>query len=547
MMTMISSILLIEINAYAQVGGKDVTITASGSGKSQDESKQAALRSATEQAFGVFISSKTEIFNDKVVSDQMASVSSGNIKSYEVLNEAQLPDGRWGSTIKAIVSVDKLTSFVQAKGIAIEIQGGLFAINIKQQLLNEQGEFNVIGEMVGMLHEVMQTSFDYDVKNGDPKAVDMGSKNWEIPLEVAATANKNMEICASYAIKTLSSISLSSSEKDTYQSLNKQVFQVSVYYAGKNHDFYLRNKNSLNAIISFACNWPKYMRNFQLIEIGNEKGGKLDFEMKESFTKSISEKESLNKLYYPSAGEKFAEYSIVLKRSLSEIEKITAYKVRSYGVLSKFGYGGVIIKDPTSAGYFIGFAHDGNQTITIVQKESPADIADLKAGDKILSINGISVDNNLKELLGNAKSGGKKILLVVQKGLNGEKAEKVIRPIYQESSKGLVMSFCDIAYNTTTPDPTFKFWGNANQACKELVLNGYRDWYMPTSEEAKYIMQAYYFGLIQKDYWTCTENIKHSSPVFKAYNIVNPSNLGYGSESLFDAGNTHNLRPVRSF
>jgi hypothetical protein len=71
-------------SAFAQEPSKDVTITASGSGKTIEEAKQSAFRSATEQAFGAFISSKTEIFNDQVVADQMSSVSSGNIKSFEV-------------------------------------------------------------------------------------------------------------------------------------------------------------------------------------------------------------------------------------------------------------------------------------------------------------------------------------------------------------------------------------------------------------------------------------------------------------------------------
>jgi hypothetical protein len=82
----------------AQDAEKTVTIVVSGSGKTQDDAKQSALRSAIEQSFGAFISSKTEMFNDQVVADQMATVSSGNIKSYEVLNESQLPDGSWGVT-----------------------------------------------------------------------------------------------------------------------------------------------------------------------------------------------------------------------------------------------------------------------------------------------------------------------------------------------------------------------------------------------------------------------------------------------------------------
>lgn len=56
---------------YAQESDKVVSITVTGSGKTQDEAKQSALRSAIEQAFGAFISSKTEMLNDKVVTDQI--------------------------------------------------------------------------------------------------------------------------------------------------------------------------------------------------------------------------------------------------------------------------------------------------------------------------------------------------------------------------------------------------------------------------------------------------------------------------------------------
>jgi len=216
----------------AQDADKTVTLTVSGSGKTQEEAKQVGLRSAVEQAYGVFISSKTEIFNDQIVADQIASVASGNIQSFKLLNEAQLPDGSWGVTLKALVSVSKLTSFVEAKGIVIEIKGGMFALNIKQQLLNEQGEINAVSEMVGLLHEPMQTSFDYVIKSSDPKSLDAESKNWEIPLVVTATANKNMDFCANYCIKTLTALCLSSEEVSSYKSLNKNVFSVIINYKG---------------------------------------------------------------------------------------------------------------------------------------------------------------------------------------------------------------------------------------------------------------------------------------------------------------------------
>ena len=124
--------------ARAQDSDKTISITVSGSGKTQDEAKQSALRSAIEQSFGAFISSKTEILNDQLVTDQITSVANGNIQSFLILNESQLPNGSWAVTLKVIVSISKLTSFVESKGVAIEIKGSLFALNIKQELLNEE-------------------------------------------------------------------------------------------------------------------------------------------------------------------------------------------------------------------------------------------------------------------------------------------------------------------------------------------------------------------------------------------------------------------------
>ena len=70
MKSVVKSILLISLFItnnqiiFAQEAENEVTITVSGSGKTQEEAKQSALRSAIEQAFGAFISSKTEVFND---------------------------------------------------------------------------------------------------------------------------------------------------------------------------------------------------------------------------------------------------------------------------------------------------------------------------------------------------------------------------------------------------------------------------------------------------------------------------------------------------
>ena len=257
----------------AQDNSKNVTITVSGSGNTAEEAKQAALRSAIEQAYGSFISTKTEVFNDRVVADEMASVSSGNIQSYKMLNESQLPNGTWGVTLNALVSIDKLTSFAESKGMAVEIKGGIFALNIKQQLINEASEQKIVSELVEILHEALQVSFDYVLKAGEPKSKDGGSQNWEIPVTVSAIGNSNLDFSVDYLTKTLNAISLSENEVERYHTIEKPVYLVRIWqwqnhnYYKKSHYFYLRNRNTLSILLTLAGQWNFY-KNFPLLANG---------------------------------------------------------------------------------------------------------------------------------------------------------------------------------------------------------------------------------------------------------------------------------------
>ena len=346
---------------FAQDADKTVSIIVSGSGKTQDDAKQSALRSAIEQSFGAFISSKTEILNDQVVADQITSVANGNIQSFSILNESQLPDGSWGVTLKALVSVNKLTSFVEAKGIAIEINGGLFALNIKQQLLNEQGEIKAVSEMAQLLHEPMQISFDYTIKSGDPKSVDKESKNWEIPLVVTATANKNMDFCVNYCIKTLAALSLSSQEVENYKSLNKTVFPVVINYNTVSKTFYLRKESSINALNTLTSQWEFYTRLFTVQSGMDESNGTFTtntfyetvFNGKShihDFSNSRNYNNDSKTINFLTIGQQAATFSWQDKRTLSQIEKMTGYNVKPRGVVSQIKHGGFVVYEENGHG-----------------------------------------------------------------------------------------------------------------------------------------------------------------------------------------------------
>jgi hypothetical protein len=346
----------------AQTENKDVTITATGSGSSQEFAKQTALRNAIEQAFGTFISSKTEIFNDEIVADQMSSVSSGNVKSYEVLNESLLPNGTWASTLRVIVSVDKLTSFVEAKGITVEMKGGLFAMNIKQQLLNEESERNIISNLTGTIHNLLQQSFDYSLDVKDPQSVDGSSENWEVPMTIYVKPNRNMDFCKNYFLSTLNSIGLSNSELENYNRLKKPIFEIDFKFGDSLKKFFLRNQSSIIEFRRFE-NLSFYTHSFyidnglkSIREIGNSK-----MQVKENYYNRaeetmipiitfpfnndmikfpkmeinfISSRENKNQVVY--------SYNDVLR--LDDISKISKYEIKQDSIRNEFINGGYRIK-----------------------------------------------------------------------------------------------------------------------------------------------------------------------------------------------------------
>jgi hypothetical protein len=535
-------ILFITTIGVSQTDSKDVSITSSGRGKTQEEAKQAALRSATEQAFGAFISSKTEMFNDQVVADQMASVSSGNIKSFSLLNESQLPDGSWGVTIKVLVSIDKLTSFVESKGNSIDIKGGMFALNIKQQLLNEQGEFKAVCEMVGLLHEPMQISFDYTINSSNPVSLDNESKNWGIPLLVKANTNKNIDFCANYCIKTLSAISLTPDELASYQSLKKDVFPVIINYNGVTSTFYLRKEISINALQSFTNQWRFYLRLFTVqsgLDESNGKGKGDIHEFSYEFERDNVKKIVINFL---KAGQQAATYSWQDIRTLSQIEQITGYNVKPRGVISQFKHGGFVVYE-APAGYRVGFQMKklNSNEVLITTPGGIAEKSGIIPGDKIISINDILVENgNIFELLNRSEKTNNLCQFKIDR--SGNIVMLNIYPTWVESF-GLVAAIFDIGKLD---------WNAAKTACDELSLNGYSDWHLPSKDElyALYVNLGQFGigGISDNYYWSSTENNINNTFGQRLTNAFAQRFIdGEVSEWGYDINKEFNVRAVRNF
>ena len=226
-LNIITLFILISNNFFAQED-KTVELTTTGTGKTKEIAIHTALRSAIEQAFGVFISSKTEVLNDELLTDQIISVSNGNIQRFDIISEMPIDDNTsFAVTVKSKVSISKLTSFIESKGIEVEFKGAVFAMNIKQQKLNEESELKAIKEMAAILKNIADRSFDFEVAaSGEPTANKNNTDKWNIPLMIKIKLNNNFENYKSYFQKTLSALTMTEAEANNYINLKKPIYSI---------------------------------------------------------------------------------------------------------------------------------------------------------------------------------------------------------------------------------------------------------------------------------------------------------------------------------
>jgi hypothetical protein len=335
---------------------KTLTLTVTASGKTIEEAKNNALRAALEQAFGAFVSSKTEILNDAVVKDEIVSVANGNIQKYELISQVEIPNNGYGITLRATVSIDKLTTFAESKGVVVEFKGGLFAQNIKLQKINEQNELNACINLFGIVHELMQNGFDYTVKTAEPKVYKEDIYN--LKFVVQTKPNANFTNATNYLINSLKKLAMAKDEVETYNNLNKKVYN----YKG----FALRNFYSYQTLENIDNYQYYYLGNFQVSINDDTKinGPDLGYELYwnsnlndlgvEALPGFLQEcrGDELNDPSRPYKGcnssgidyqDSLYTYYWSQKFKLTELETIQKISVANRGIRSKFQYGGFVI------------------------------------------------------------------------------------------------------------------------------------------------------------------------------------------------------------
>ena len=201
--------------------------------------------------------------NDNLVKDEIVSVANGNIQKFEIISEVQIPNGVYATSLKATVSVTKLTSFVESKGVVVEFKGGLFAINIQNQELSSRNEIACLNNLREALTNFSSTSFDYDINIGDPVLSKTSNILYNVPIKVTCKANKNLENWVLLFQKTITQLAMPKEEVENYIQLNKPTFIFQII----NKDpqiLHFRNNESLKILNEIFAHIVFGIQNFEV-------------------------------------------------------------------------------------------------------------------------------------------------------------------------------------------------------------------------------------------------------------------------------------------
>lgn len=215
-----------EENNTTQSNDKIVTLVVNGTGTTEKEATQNALRSAIEQAFGTFVSANTEVLNDELVKDEIATIASGNISHYNVISTTMNENGLYDVSLQAVVSIGNLTNYTKSKGFQVELAGAEFVMNMKMHELNKKNELAAIEHLKKKLKTIANNGglFNYELDIIRKKPFIIGESLYGIELELRICENANTKAVFDEIYKTMSILSLSLAEAEDYKQVGLKYY-----------------------------------------------------------------------------------------------------------------------------------------------------------------------------------------------------------------------------------------------------------------------------------------------------------------------------------
>lgn len=233
----------------------EISLTASGNGSTQDAAVKSALRNAIEQAYGAFISTNTQVLNNKLVKDEIVSLSQGVVTSYNIVSSAFIKENNtYFVTVKAVVSMNTMASFVNSKtNSSVKVSMGVFDANIKLAELNKQAEKKILNNLVDFIATVPHL-FSYELSLDEPFVSETYENVYELRGYVKIMRNENTQQVINLIQKTFKSLSLTEKEREDYEKWRLP------YYGMATLNVYLRNEDL--PFVTFRSNDKQFTKDF---------------------------------------------------------------------------------------------------------------------------------------------------------------------------------------------------------------------------------------------------------------------------------------------
>jgi hypothetical protein len=242
---------------------KTLALFVTGQGTTFEEAKSICFRNAIEQAFGVFISSKTEILNDDMIKDEIISTSSGNIQSYDIISQIQLKSGTFLVNMNVVVSKSQLISFCSKKAISIEFDGTSLAASARLNNIYQVNELKVVKNLEKQFDEILAEPFEFKLSYKLPKVKYGNNYTFDIPIDIDVVSTDNFTKAINYIFETLEGVSLKINNKEATYDQNV----INCYFLDFNKNqkvYYFRNEYVMNFVSALSIKIRNKVSDFNL-------------------------------------------------------------------------------------------------------------------------------------------------------------------------------------------------------------------------------------------------------------------------------------------
>jgi len=210
------------------------------------------------------------------VKDEIVSVTNGNIQKYDVISQVEIPNNGYAVTLNTIISINKLTAFIESKGGVAEFNGSLLSYNLKLKDIAKTSELVALNNLIPTFQQYLNNCIDYNVSiiSENPK---MSENDVILRLKLESKFNLNIEKFVQFFTKTLRSLSLDLSNVYEYDKLNiplysiyiSPLYSIEINNKGKEKKkrneglFVFRNENTQKRIVELL-NFYYIASNFEI-------------------------------------------------------------------------------------------------------------------------------------------------------------------------------------------------------------------------------------------------------------------------------------------